>query len=115
MLKKIMMATVLIIPTFFIGCNKVETAFDTDLEKIQVVTSIEPIREITQIIGGDRIITKNIIKNGIYPHDYEPTSKDLITLNNSQIFLYNGLGMEEWVNKVVDSIKDMEVVVINKS
>ena len=37
MLKKIMMATVLIIPTFFIGCNKVETAFDTDLEKIQVV------------------------------------------------------------------------------
>ena len=115
MLKKIMMATVLIIPTFFIGCNKVETAFDTDLEKIQVVTSIEPIREVTQIIGGDRIITKNIIKNGIDPHDYEPTSKDLITLNNSQIFLYNGLGLEEWVNKVVDSIKDMEVVVINTS
>lgn len=115
MLKKIIVSSVLLIPTFFIGCNKVETAFDTDLEKTQIVVSIEPLREFTEIIGGDKITVKTMVKSGVEPHDYEPTSKDLTNLNDSQVFLYNGLGMEEWADKVIDSIKDTEVVVVNTS
>ena len=115
MLKKIILSSVLLIPAFFIGCNKVETAFDTDLEKTQIVASIEPLREFTEIIGGDKVAVKTMVKSGVEPHDYEPTSKDLTNLNDSQIFLYNGLGMEEWADKIIDSIKDTEVVIVNTS
>ncbi len=115
MLKKLVLYSTFLLPIFFVGCNKVETAFDTDLEKTQVVVSIEPLREFVESIGGDKITVKTMVKSGVEPHDYEPTSKDLINLSDSQIFLYNGLGMENWIDKVIDTIKDTEIIIVNTS
>lgn len=48
-------------------------------------------------------------------YDYEFKIKDLEELINSQIFVYNGLGMEIWVDKVNDVIKDKNVFSVNLS
>ena len=115
MLKKLVYTSVLLVPTLFIGCHKVETAFEDDLEKVQVVASIDPINEFAKIIGGEEISSITMVKSGVEPHDYEPTSKDLSNLNDSQLFLYNGLGMEDWADKIIDSINDTDIVVVNTS
>lgn len=115
MLKRLVYASVLLVPTLFIGCHKVETAFEDDLEKVQVVASIDPINEFAKIIGGEEIGTTTMVKSGVEPHDYEPTSKDLSNLNDSQLFLYNGLGMEDWADKIIDSINDTDIVIVNTS
>lgn len=115
MLKKLVYTGVLLVPTLFIGCHKVETAFEDDLEKVQVVASIDPINEFVKIIGGEEVSSTTMVKSGVEPHDYEPTSKDLTNLNDSQIFLYNGLGMEDWVDKIIESVEDTDIVVVNTS
>ncbi|MDO4535778.1 MAG: zinc ABC transporter substrate-binding protein [Clostridium perfringens] len=115
MLKKLVYTCALLASILFVGCHKVETAFEDDLEKVQVVASIDPINEFAKIIGGDEISSITMVKSGVEPHDYEPTSKDLTNLNDSQLFLYNGLDMEEWADKIIESIEDTDIVVVNTS
>ena len=115
MLKKLVFASILLVPTLLVGCNRAETAFEDDLKKVQVVASIEPLKEFSNIIGGDKVSVTTMVKSGVEPHDYEPTSKDLTNLNDSQLFVYNGLDMEEWADKVIDSISDTDIIIVNTS
>ena len=79
-------------------------------DKLQVYTSIYPIYDFAKKIGGNRVRVYNITANGSEPHDFEITSKDIVNLIKSDIFLYNGGGIEHWVDTVKDSIKDLYYV-----
>lgn len=115
MLKKILLLSGILFSMSFISCNTTETAFEADLQKTKVVCSIEPLREFAEIIGDNNISVTTMVKSGVEPHDYEPTSKDLINLDDSRVFFYNGLGMEEWVDKVINNMENSEVIIVNTS
>ena len=86
-----------------------------DLEKIKVMTSIYPIKEFTEIIGGDKVSVKSMVPDGAEPHDFEPKAKDMVELGKSQLFIYNGLGMEHWVDKVLSTVHDDKLTVVDTS
>ena len=86
-----------------------------DLGKIKVMTSIYPIKEFTEIIGGDKVSVKSMVPDGAEPHDFEPKAKDMVELGKSQLFIYNGLGMEHWVDKVLSTVHDDKLTVVDTS
>ena len=106
--KLIFGAVVVSISVGLIGCTK--KAEQQSDEKLKVTVSINPLKEFAQAIGGDKIDITMMVPEGMEPHDFEPKSKDLIELNKSQIFIYNGLGMEEWLDKVTDTIEDKDKI-----
>ena len=55
-------------------------------------------------IGGDKVEVINLVPAGTEPHDWEPSTKDLIEMEKSDIFIYNGAGMEQWVDDVLESL-----------
>ncbi len=65
-----------------------------------VVTSFYPLYYFANEIGKDRITLKNLTPAGSEPHDYEPTTDDLVTLQTAAIVVINGAGMEPWIEKV---------------
>ncbi len=71
--------------------------------KLRVVASFYPLYEFSKNIGGDKAEVSTFIPIGIEPHDWEPSAGDLITLKKSDIFVYNGGGMEPFVEKLIDS------------
>lgn len=101
---------------FFVGCQA-KTAEKTENNdgKVDVMVSIEPLREFTKIIGGDKVNVKTMVPNGAEPHDFEPKTSDLVELNKSKIFVYNGLGMEHWIDHVLNTIENKKVKVVNAS
>lgn len=80
--------------------------------KIQVVVSFNPMREFVEAVGKDKVEVKTIIPNGTEPHEFEPKPKDLENLNKAKIFVYNGFGMESWVDKSVKAADNKELVVV---
>ncbi|ATD55882.1 metal ABC transporter solute-binding protein, Zn/Mn family [Clostridium chauvoei] len=93
------------------GCsNKKQPNKETG--KLRVGVTISPLKEFAEIIGGDKIQVTSIIPDGSEPHDFEPKPQDLEAINNSDVFIYNGLGMEHWIDSVLDTIgnKDIEIV-----
>jgi len=118
-MKKKIISGVLAILTgvMLIGCNsKTENAAKsvTD-EKLNVIVSIYPLKEFTEKIAGDKVNVTCLVPDNVEPHDYEPKTKDFEVLTKSKVFIYNGLGIETWVDKVNEVIKDKSVTIVDSS
>lgn len=71
--------------------------------KIKVVASFYPLYEFSKNVGGQTAEVSTFIPIGIEPHDWEPSTGDLLRLKKAHMFVYNGAGMEPFVEKLVDS------------
>jgi zinc transport system substrate-binding protein len=72
--------------------------------KIKVSTSFYPLYFFASQIGGDKAEVTNITPAGSEPHDYEPTAADILQIENSQLLILNGGGLEAWGNNVSQNI-----------
>lgn len=66
-------------------------------DRIQAVTSFNPIDQLVRYIGGDKVETTLFVPAGTDPHDFEPTAREMAALKESRVLFINGLGMEPWV------------------
>lgn len=87
----------------FSGCGSQTPAKQDTTEKIKVVASFDAMKEITQAIGGNKVDVTTIIPEGIEPHDYELKTSDVQKLQEAKLFVYNGLGMETWADKAIQT------------
>lgn len=86
---------------------------ETHNERIHIVTSFYPISNIVKAVGGNLVDVQNLIPSGVEPHDFEPSSRDLVEIGNADAFLYNGAGLESWIKKWNDGISVKPEHVIN--
>jgi zinc transport system substrate-binding protein len=80
--------------------------------KIQVVTSFYPLYFFAKEIGGDKTEVLNITPMGAEPHDYEPTTQDIVHIKNSSILILNGGGLESWGEKMKNTVKDKKIEIV---
>jgi len=72
-------------------------------KKITVATTIYPIYDAVKIVGGKNIDVKKIISSSQDIHEFSPTPKDVIKIINSDIFLYMGAGLDDFLVRFRDS------------
>jgi zinc transport system substrate-binding protein len=66
-------------------------------QKIKVIASFFPMYEFTKNVAGDRADVRLLIPNGDEPHGWEPNTQEVQEVQNSQLFIYNGAGMEAFI------------------
>jgi len=88
-------------------------ASQTASEKPKAYTTIYPLEYVTKRIGGDHIEVVNIVPPGVEPHDFEPTAKNMVALTSADLFVYNGSGLELWVEKAVENLDKNHTQVVN--
>ncbi|WP_071125023.1 metal ABC transporter substrate-binding protein [Leptotrichia massiliensis] len=98
---------------FIFSCgNKSETKKEqgtTAGAKEKIVTSVPPLRWLTQKIAGDDFEVISIVQPNMNHELFEPKPSDLKTLENSKVFFtYNMLGFEETIS---DSLSDKNKIV----
>jgi zinc transport system substrate-binding protein len=76
--------------------------------KVQVTVSFNAMKEFVDAVGGDLVEVTTIIPDGTEPHDFEMKAQDIASLSNAAIFVYNGLGMEQWADEGADAIAHTE-------
>lgn len=80
--------------------------------KINIVASFYPLYEIAKTVGGDLVRVTNLVPAGAEPHDYEPTPQDIIALNEAQLVLYNGAGLEPWAGKIIPELEKSGIQIL---
>lgn len=85
------------------------SASDGD-KKLTVYTTVYPMYDFTQKIGGDKVQLKNLVPAGTEPHDWEPTPSDMADIEKADVLIYNGAGMEPWLDQVFKSINTEKMV-----
>lgn len=99
-----------------IGCSGENKSIDKESkENLEVTVSIYPLKEFTEKIAGDKAKVTCLVPDNMEPHDYEPKTKDFEKLMKSDLFIYNGLGMESWVDQVNKTLEGSNVDVLNVS
>jgi len=85
-----------------------------DNNKIHVYTSFYVLADFAGKIGGDYVSVSNIIPAGVEPHDFEPSPKQIASIHDADVFIYNGGGFDTWAEKLVKSL-DGKVVTVNST
>jgi len=119
MMKKFfLIALYLTVFVLFSGCTKPPVAVvepEVNVPKLKVYTSFYPLYDFAGKIGGERIELVNMVPAGIEPHDWEPGPQKIAGLLQADVFFFNGLGLEPWVNKIVESLEAQTLLVVNTS
>ena len=84
-------------------------------QKIDVVVSFNPLKEFAEAVGKDKIEVKVIVPEGTEPHDFEPKPRDMEIINKAKVFVYNGLGMESWVEKTLGALDNKNLNIVEAS
>ena len=91
------------------GCTVEGNPADTtsqDNETLNVVASFYPLAYLTQEIAGDAIEVVNLVPAGGEPHDYEPSVKQMAQIENADLFIFQGAGLEPWVETQEESLEE---------
>lgn len=99
----------------FSGCNNSDSNINSEKERITIYTTLFVLTDFSKKIGGEYVEVVNLISPGTSSHDYDPTAKEMAALTNSDIFIYNGIGMESWLEKIVTNLENEEVRLIDAS
>ncbi|MFC4769106.1 metal ABC transporter substrate-binding protein [Effusibacillus consociatus] len=86
-----------------------------DTNKIRLVASFYPLADFAKNVGKDAVEVHNLVPAGVEPHDWEPTAKDMKTISQADVLLYNGAGFEPWIEKVLESVDKSKLVVVDTS
>lgn len=111
----IILSLLLIISIFFVGCSKESSTEKQKSGKLTVYTTIFPLKDFAQKIGGSYVDVEAIYPPGADSHTYEPSQKQTVSIAKADLFVYNGAGLEPFVDKLEDSLKKENVTIVNAS
>ncbi len=86
-----------------------------DSSRPVVYTSIYPLYDFTKKIAGENVTVINITPAGIEPHSFEPSTKLLAELTKASLFIYNGAGMEPYLEKLQKAMQKSPLLMVEAS
>ena len=96
--------------------DNAKTTSDTGSKKLNIVASFYPMYDFAKKVAGDNADVTCLVPAGTEPHDWEPSTKDMKTIQDADILVYNGAGMEHWVEDVLDGLgKESKLVAVEAS
>jgi zinc transport system substrate-binding protein len=81
-------------------------------EKIKVIASFYPLYEFTRNVAGEKADVSSFVPIGVEPHDWEPSTGDILKLKSASVFVYNGGDFEPYVTKLIQSGEYNNVVFV---
>lgn len=68
-----------------------------DPEKLSIVASFYPLAYMAQEIGGEKVDVSTLIPYNNEVHTWSPSPSDILRANTADILLYNGAGLDTWM------------------
>ncbi len=107
----ILIFLILMLALLLTGCNK--TGKEKSDNTLDIVTSFYPMYIATSNIidGADNVTLKILASPDVgCLHDYQLTVKDMMTLENAEVFVINGGGMESFLDKAISNYPNLKIV-----
>ncbi|MBC1892087.1 metal ABC transporter solute-binding protein, Zn/Mn family [Listeria booriae] len=104
-----LLSTLLVTAVFLAGCGDNSDAQKKDNDNLTVYTTVYPLQYLASQIGGTYVDAHSVYPAGSDAHSFDPTQKDMMNIADSDLFFYIGLGMEGFVDKAKQSLKNENV------
>jgi zinc/manganese transport system substrate-binding protein len=93
------------------GCGSTESSETQSIDesKANIVVTYSVLGSVVEQLVGDLATVRVIISDGQDPHEFEPSAKDIESLNNADLVVSNGLDFEEGLEETIDQAIDSGV------
>lgn len=88
---------------------------DKSAKPFKVLTTFMPITLFTKAVAGNCAEVQALIPSNSGPHNFQAKPADLIALRQSKLLVKNGLGMENFLTKLINSAGNKDLLVIDSS
>jgi len=93
------------------ACSSNSTTPEAKSELPTVVVTYSVLGSIVEQLVGDAATVTTLIPDGQDPHEFEPSAKDIESLNKANIVVSNGLDFEEGLEETLENVKTAGVSV----
>jgi len=70
---------------------------------VSVVTTSSVFADLVRQVGGSRVDVVSLVPRGVDPHTFEPKPSDAARLAGARLIVMNGLGLDDWLAKTIES------------
>lgn len=91
------LAALIILIVSISGC----TSQKEESGQIKAVTTIAPLGEFVRAVGGDRIQVTVLVPPGADPHTFELSPSQIRDVENADVYVENGAGLESWMDNIL--------------
>ncbi len=93
------------------ACNDINKS----AKPFKVLTTFMPITLFTKAVAGNCAEVQALLPTNSGPHDFQAKPADLIALRQAKLLVKNGLGMENFLTKLINSAGNKDLLVIDSS
>ena len=86
-----------------------------EAKRLHVVTTIFPVYCFASGVLGSNGDVQNLLAPNIEPHDYQLSPGDLRKLKDADLVIFNGVGLDTWVNKALSAAEKTRALDLGKS
>ena len=105
------MLSVILCTGMLTGCGNWQTDTENETGKLDIVaTDFAPYDFSRRVAAGAANVTM-LLAPGEEAHSYEPTPRDMIKIQNCDVFVYTGGESEEWVSDILEDL-EADIMVI---
>ena len=88
-------------------------AADADDGRLSIVTTTFPPYDFARAIAGDYAGITMLMDPGTEPHTFDPTPRDIRTIQNCDIFIYGGGESDAWMDSILASVDTSEMIILS--
>lgn len=98
-----------------VACNSSERQSGFTGDKLKVVCTVYSVYDFASNILGDEAEIKLIMTPGTDVHGFEPSSDDMRLMEDCDVIIYSGAGLEMWLDDVVKALDNKSVKLVDCS
>ncbi|WP_210125994.1 MULTISPECIES: zinc ABC transporter substrate-binding protein [unclassified Staphylococcus] len=107
--KSIILLFVAVLTLSLAACGKGDSEKSSDHKgKLEVKTTVYPLKSFAQQIGGKYVDVESVYPNGVDPHTYDPSQKQMVDIGKSDLFVYTGDNLDPVAKKIAKAINDKD-------
>lgn len=82
-------------------------------DRLRVVATTTIVGDVVRQVAGDAVDLAVLLPAGADPHGFQPTPQDAALIANADLVFINGLGLEEFLDRLIQSAGEARIVAVS--
>jgi zinc transport system substrate-binding protein len=83
--------------------------------QLKVLATFYPLYDFAQNVGGDKVNVSILVPETVDVHEFEPTPSSIEEVASADVIVYNGAGLEPWIQQVISAAGNAKLVQVDSS
>jgi zinc/manganese transport system substrate-binding protein len=92
-----------LLASFIVGFMVQPASAQDKSARLKIVTTFSILGDLTRNVGGDRADVATLVGSNSDIHVYTPTAADAQSVRSARLLIVNGLGLEGWLPRLIES------------